>query len=138
MAGIGGTGAVKVLNSTQVAVTATTLDPLFTANSQFNSNAVSNGDQLVVASILEVLAAPTGTLAVGGTSLPAFCVLRSAFCVPVPEALLSGGKVTVSSSAPVMTAGPSIVFGGSVTTTGSTPTGVLLYDQGVGSCANFH
>ena len=131
IAGIGGAGAVKILNSTPVAVSASTLNPLFTSSSQFNSNAVSNGEQLVAASELEILVAPTGTLAVGATSLPAFCV-------PVPEALLSGGKVTVASGVPVMTAGPSTVFGGSVTTPGSAPTGVLLYDQGVGSCANFH
>ena len=132
IAGIGGAGAVKILNSTPVAVSASTLNPLFTASSQFNSNALANGDRLVAPSMLEVLAAPTGTLAVGGTSLPAFCV-------PVPEAFVnSGGKLFNPSGFPVMIAGPSTVFGGSVTTTGSAPTGVLLYDQGVGSCANFH
>ena len=133
MATIDGRGAIKVLNSAPVALSASTLNTLFTASSQLNSNAVAKGDRLIAPSMLEVQAAPVGTMTAGGTSVPAFCV-------PVPEAFVnSGGKVIVPSSFPVMTAGPSTVFGGvGMPTGGASPIGIMLYDQGVVSCANFH
>lgn len=123
-------GPATRLSSSSVKVHASTVNALFVSE-----GAVPYRTELLAPSTLEVQAAPVGTLAVGGTSLPAFCV-------PTPEAFLAQGflsaaKVSTPKTEPVMTAGPSTVFAGSLGTAGSAPTGVLLYDQGVGSCANF-
>ena len=115
------------VSSSSVKVHASTLNSI-----QIEAGSVPYRTELLAPSMLEVLAAPVGTLAVGGTGLPAFCV-------PVPEAFLSHGflsaaKVSTPKTEPVITAGPSAVFAGSNLDTGSPS----YYDKGVASCNHFH
>ena len=124
-----------ILHSSPVAVNASTLNGGlggFGVGGDSPYNAIPASASVVDASNLEIQAAPVGTLAVGvGASLPAFCV-------PVPEAFVNGGgKLFNPSGFPVMTAGPSTVFGGAFPPAGNTGS-PSLYDKGVASCNNFH
>ena len=88
------------------------------------SVAVSQGYTVVTPSVLEVRAAPVGTMSVNGTSVPAVCV-------PTPEGVLQNGQIATPGGIS-LTAGPSVVF--TVTSKGYG----ALYDQGVSSCVGFN
>lgn len=118
-----------VIHSASVTIQATTLNTL-TAPASTRS---SSGPELLAPSTLEIQAAPSGVLTVGGSNL-------GAFCVPTPEAYLSNNKVVTASGMPVITAGPSAIFAGenlASTSAAAAKSGPVLYDQGVASCANF-
>ena len=88
------------------------------------ANLVVPGYAVVTPSVLEVRAAPVGTLSVNGTSIPAFCT-------PSPEGVLQNGHI-VTPGGVTLTAGPSAAF--AVPNQGQN----VLYDQGVSSCAGFN
>ena len=119
-----------VLHSTSVRVNDSTLHNINWGSGVIHIPAPITA-KLVAPSTLEDQAAPIGTLAVKGQTLPAFCV-------PVPEAYISsGGKVVTSpANTPAITAGPSTVFANPPAT--SAKSSLAMYDQGVSSCAAFH
>ena len=82
------------------------------------------GYTVVTPSVLEVRAAPVGTMSVNGTSV-------EAFCTPTPEGVLQNGHI-VTPGGVNLTAGPSAVFA----MPGPNPN--AFYDQGVSSCAGFN
>ena len=86
--------------------------------------AVGQGYTVVTPSVLEVRAAPVGTMSVNGTSIPAFCT-------PTPEGVVQNGQIVTPGGTP-LTAGPSAMF--TVPNQGQN----VLYDQGVSSCAGFN
>ncbi len=89
------------------------------------------GYTVVTPSVLEVRAAPVGTMSVNGTSIPAFCT-------PTPEGILQNGHV-VTPGGINLTAGPSAVFtDNTVPSSQAAIQAELLYDQGVSSCAGFN
>ena len=92
------------------------------------------GADFVTPSNLEIQAAPVGNLDAKG-------VATSAFCTPMPNAFIdSSGQVTVPLGASAITAGPSTVFAlaESVAAIAEEPDmNVILYDEGVASCAAF-
>ena len=91
------------------------------------SISIPNGDSLVIATPLEVEAAPVGNHAFGATSLPAFCT-------PIPYAWInSANKPVTITGMPSAPAGPSAVFAVSSTTQTS-----VSYSQGVSSCQGFN
>ena len=82
------------------------------------------GYTVVTPSVLELRAAPIGTLAVNGKSVPAICV-------PTPIAVLQNGHVMTPGGIN-LTAGPSAVLTISVQKAGG------IYTKGVSSCAGFN
>lgn len=127
-----GFSQLKVVHSTTAQVHASTLNVLISVGPLDSALGIAGrGNSLVLPSSLEIRAAPIGTLAVG-VDIPAICI-------PMPEAYLVDNKPATISGLPVMTAGPSTVFAGqSGTSAGPPASGVMLYDKGVASCANFH
>ncbi|MHB8191273.1 MAG: hypothetical protein ACYDHP_12815 [Ferrimicrobium sp.] len=85
-----------------------------------------HGYTIITPTALEVRAAPTGKLTVGG-------VVLGAFCVPSPEAIIQNGQIVTPAGLTPITAGPSTVFAFKALSSNA-PT---LYDQGVSSCASF-
>ena len=91
------------------------------------SISIPKGDSLVIATPLEVEAAPVGNHAFGATSIPAFCT-------PVPYAWINTTNQPVTiPGMPSAPAGPSAVFAVSSTTQTS-----VSYSQGVSSCQGFN
>ena len=81
---------------------------------------------IVQPTTLEIAVAPVGIFNEQGSSV-------TAFCTPVPYALMSKGSVLNLEGNALVTAGPSTVFMAGDT---SSPNGV--YDAGIGSCNTFH
>ena len=136
IASIYGPKSLKVLHSSAVPISDSTLHVLISAATRFAKGAIPpSGYQLVAPGNLEIQAAPVGFLNSGAS------VKDRAFCVPMPYAYLAGGKAVTPNGMPVMTAGPSTVFALSVPSAGpaTQPAGAnpSFYDQGVSSCAAF-
>ena len=124
----------KLMNVAPISVNASSLNTLSNGSSHQYGDTTSSGGDLVYPSILEFRAAPTGTLAVSGANLPAFCTPSAAAYI------VNYKPVSVKGMGFVMTAGPSTVFAGknmfsTSPSTSSTPT---MYDKGTASCAAFH
>lgn len=117
-----------VLHSTSVRINDSTLHNMH-PNAGFSVSAPVF-DTLVAPSALEDQAAPVGTLKTPSGTLPAFCV-------PVPEAYLLKNKVVniPSKNFPVITAGPSTIFAGTLP---ANPSQTKQYDKGAPSCAGFN
>jgi hypothetical protein len=82
--------------------------------------------EVVTPTVLEIRAAPVGTLSVHGVS-------TGAVCAPSPEALIQNGKVVAPSGVPPIASGPDTIFASSAVSS-STPT---EYMQGTSTCSNF-
>ncbi len=109
-------------------ITASQLDTFPVNSTHFFQSINTHGYSLLAPSVLEVRAAPTGTLTVGGTPL-------GAMCVPSSVAIMHGKSVVSLKGISTITAGPSTIF--AFTTSSSKPGVPTLYDQGTSSCFSF-
>jgi hypothetical protein len=117
-------------------VDVTAISPISIHSSQLgsfslNSSAIPKALQsrlyeVVTPTVLEIRAAPVGSLSVHGASTPAICV-------PSPEALIRGNKAVTPRGMSSITSGPDTIFASSPATT-IAPT---EYTQGTSTCANF-
>ncbi len=111
----------SITSNTPIAASSLNAYPLSTGAA---ADLVVSGYTVVTPSVLEVRAAPVGTMSVNGRSV-------EAFCTPTPEGVLQNGHI-VTPGGVNLTAGPSAVF----TMPGPNPN--AFYDQGVSSCAGFN
>jgi hypothetical protein len=132
--------SVKTIASTLRAMTPTGVDvtalsPIAVQSSQLVSislssavipNALRNRTyEVVTPTVLEIRAAPVGTLSIHGAA-------TTAICIPSPEALIQSGKIVTPSGVPSITSGPDTIFASSATTGAPTE-----YTQGTSTCSSF-
>lgn len=129
------TTASTLRSMTPTGVDVTAISPTPVQSSQLvsislSSSAIPNAlrnrtYEVVTPTVLEIRAAPVGTLSIHGAA-------TTAICVPSPEALIQGGKVVTPSGVPSITSGPDTIFASSATTGSPTE-----YTQGTSTCSSF-